>query len=130
VTQFAPLNAEVIAGMSRAKVIVRYGIGVDNVDLEAARSRGIAVCNIPDYCVDEVADHTLAFILCSTRQVVPNTLLIQGGKWGAGGAAVGFAGAFQSDGGSDRIWAHWSCGHQAGSRFWSACPGVRPGCPG
>jgi D-3-phosphoglycerate dehydrogenase len=84
-TQFALLNAEVIAGMSRAKVIVRYGIGVDNVDLEAARSRGIAVCNIPDYCVDEVADHTLAFILCSTRQVVPNTSLIQGGKWGLAG---------------------------------------------
>jgi len=84
-TQFALLNAEVIAGMSRAKVIVRYGIGVDNVDLEAARARGIAVCNIPDYCVDEVADHTLAFILCSTRQVVPNTLFVQGGKWGLAG---------------------------------------------
>ena len=70
-TQFAPVNAAVIAAMSRAKIIVRYGIGVDNVDLEAAKVRGIPVCNIPDYCIDEVADHTLALILVLTRQIVP-----------------------------------------------------------
>lgn len=82
ITQFAPVNAEVIAAMQRARAIVRYGIGVDNVDLEAARLRGIPVCNIPDYCIDEVADHTLAFILSVTRQVVPNALHIREGKWG------------------------------------------------
>lgn len=82
ITQFAPVNAEVIEAMNRAKVIVRYGIGVDNVDLQAAAKRGIPVCNVPDYCIDEVADHTLAFILATTRQVVPNTLHIQSGKWG------------------------------------------------
>jgi D-3-phosphoglycerate dehydrogenase len=82
IAQFAPINAEVIGAMNQAKVIVRYGIGVDNVDLEAARLRGIPVCNIPDYCIDEVADHTLAFILATTRQIVPNTLLIREGKWG------------------------------------------------
>jgi D-3-phosphoglycerate dehydrogenase len=81
-TQFAPVNADVIAAMTRARVIVRYGIGVDNVDLAAARARGIPVCNVPDYCIDEVADHTLAFILGATRQVVPNCLHVQGGKWG------------------------------------------------
>jgi D-3-phosphoglycerate dehydrogenase len=82
ITQFAPIDAEVIAAMQQAKVIVRYGIGVDNVDLKAARQRGIPVCNIPDYCIDEVADHTLAFILGVTRQVVPNTLHVRNGKWG------------------------------------------------
>ena len=82
ITQFAPINAEVIGAMQRAKVIVRYGIGVDNVDLQAARERGIPVCNIPDYCIDEVADHTLAFILSVSRQVVPNTLHVREGKWG------------------------------------------------
>jgi D-3-phosphoglycerate dehydrogenase / 2-oxoglutarate reductase len=82
IAQFAPINSEVIGAMERARAIVRYGIGVDNVDLEAARQRGIPVCNIPDYCIDEVADHTLAFILSTTRQVVPNTLLIREGKWG------------------------------------------------
>ena len=82
ITQFAAVNAEVIAAMQKAKVIVRYGIGVDNVDLEAAKNRGIPVCNVPDYCIDEVADHTLAFILAATRQVVPNTIQVCGGKWG------------------------------------------------
>jgi D-3-phosphoglycerate dehydrogenase len=80
--QFAAVNAEVVNAMSRAKVIVRYGIGFDNVDLAAARARGIPVCNVPDYCIDEVADHALAFILALTRQVVPNALLLREGGWG------------------------------------------------
>lgn len=80
-TQFAPVTAEVIAAMTRARVIVRYGIGVDNVDLEAARQRSIPVCNVPDYCTDEVADHTLAFLLAVTRQVVPHCLGVRGGAW-------------------------------------------------
>ncbi|MBI3850404.1 MAG: C-terminal binding protein [Verrucomicrobia bacterium] len=82
ITQFAKINANVIGAMKKARAIVRYGIGVDNVDLEAARSRNIPVCNIPDYCMDEVADHTLAFVLATTRQVVPNTLHLHEGKWG------------------------------------------------
>ena len=82
ITQFAPIKADVIAAMKKARVIVRYGIGVDNVDLAAARERGIPVCNVPDYCIDEVADHTLAFILGATRQVVANTVYVRGGKWG------------------------------------------------
>ena len=81
ITQFAPIDSQVIAAMQRAKVIVRYGIGYDNVDLNGGRG-GIPVCNIPDYCIDEVADHTLAFILGTTRQVVPNTLHVRDGKWG------------------------------------------------
>ena len=80
-TQFAPVNAMVISSMTRARVIVRYGIGVDNVDLDAARARGIPVCNVPDYCIDEVADHTLAFILGATRQVVPHCLNVRAGEW-------------------------------------------------
>ncbi len=82
IAQFAPVNAEVIASMQKARVIVRYGIGVDNVDLAAARAKGIPVCNVPDYCIDEVADHTLAFILATTRQVVSNSNAVKGGKWG------------------------------------------------
>ncbi|MFO0907338.1 MAG: C-terminal binding protein [Isosphaeraceae bacterium] len=82
ITQFAPVDATVIAAMERARVIVRYGIGTDNVDLDAARARGIPVCNVPDYCIDEVADHTLAFLLALTRQVVPNTQRVHAGGWG------------------------------------------------
>lgn len=81
ITQFAPVNADVIAAMRRARAIVRYGIGVDNVDLAAAKARGIPVCNVPDYCIDEVADHTLAFILALTRQVVPQSRLVHEGGW-------------------------------------------------
>jgi D-3-phosphoglycerate dehydrogenase len=81
ITQFAPINAAVIGAMRRARAIVRYGVGVDNVDLDAARARGIPVCNVPDYCIDEVADHTLAFILALTRQVVANTAGVRAGRW-------------------------------------------------
>ncbi len=82
ITQFATVDANVIASMQRAKVIVRYGIGVDNVDIEAAAARGIPVCNVPDYCIDEVADQTLAFLLATTRQVVTNCLRNREGQWG------------------------------------------------
>jgi D-3-phosphoglycerate dehydrogenase / 2-oxoglutarate reductase len=81
ITQFARLTRPVIESMAQARVIVRYGIGVDNVDLESARNRGIPVCNVPDYCIDEVADHTLAFILAATRQVVPHCLGVRTGQW-------------------------------------------------
>ena len=90
ITQFAPVNADVVAAMQRARVIVRYGIGVDNVDLAAARARGIPVCNVPDYCIDEVADHTLAFILALTRQVVPHTTAVHAGHWGLIGTPASF----------------------------------------
>lgn len=82
IVQFAPVNADVIASMQKARVIVRYGIGVDSVDLDAAKAKGIPVCNVPDYCIDEVADQTLAFILATTRQVVPNCTRNREGKWG------------------------------------------------
>lgn len=82
ITQFASVNADVIRAMTKSRVIVRYGIGVDNVDLQTARECKIPVCNVPDYCIDEVADHTLAFILATTRQVVPNALHNRDGKWG------------------------------------------------
>src|SRR5580698_4876514 len=58
ITQFASLDAAAIAATRRCKVIVRYGIGVDNVDLAAAVAKRIPVCNVPDYGTDEVADHT------------------------------------------------------------------------
>jgi D-3-phosphoglycerate dehydrogenase len=82
ITQFARVNANVVSAMQKARAIVRYGIGVDNVDLEAARARSIPVCNVPDYCIDEVADQTLAFILAATRQVVPHTIHLRAGHWG------------------------------------------------
>jgi D-3-phosphoglycerate dehydrogenase len=83
-TQFAPVDARVIAAMGRARAVVRYGIGVDNVDLEAARARSIPVCNVPDYCIDEVADHTLGLILALTRQLIAHRDRVRSGRWGSG----------------------------------------------
>jgi phosphoglycerate dehydrogenase-like enzyme len=62
-------TAQVIAKLERCQVIVRVGIGVDNVDLEAAGRRGIPVCNVPDYCTTEVADHTMGLILALARGI-------------------------------------------------------------
>ena len=84
ITQFAPIDADVIKSMSNCKVIVRYGIGYDNVDCETAKRKGIPVCNIPTYCINEVADHTLSFILSMTRQLLANAKYVQNGKWGLG----------------------------------------------
>jgi D-3-phosphoglycerate dehydrogenase len=80
-TQFAPVTAPAIQAMSRARLITRYGIGVDNVDLVAARERGIPVYNVPDYCIDEVADHTLGLILSLTRQIAPLSASVKAGGW-------------------------------------------------
>lgn len=85
ITQFSPVTAEVIGAMEKNKIIVRYGIGVDNVDLKAAAAKNIPVCNVPDYCIDEVADSALAMILDMTRRITPNAILVKSGKWGLAG---------------------------------------------
>ena len=82
ITQFGPVNAAVIEAMQKCRIIVRYGIGVDNVDLRAAAAKGIPVCNVPDYCIDEVADYALAMILDLTRKITPNANKVAGGGWG------------------------------------------------
>lgn len=79
--QWAPITRSVVERLSNCKVIVRYGIGLDNIDLEAARSRGIAVRNIPDYCIDEVADHTVAMALSLARQVAAIDQQVRRGVW-------------------------------------------------
>ena len=60
--QYAPLSAAVMDALPGLKAIGRYGVGVDTVDVEAATARGIAVCNVPDYGVQDVSDHAIAQI--------------------------------------------------------------------
>lgn len=79
--QWAPVKEKAIGSMKRCKGIVRYGIGLDNVDLEAARKRGIEVRNVPDYCLDEVADHTIALLLAVQRQVTAVAARVKAGVW-------------------------------------------------
>jgi D-3-phosphoglycerate dehydrogenase / 2-oxoglutarate reductase len=69
IIQYADCSKEVIGAMNRAKVIVRYGIAVDNIDVAAANARGIRVCNVPFYCIDEVSNHALAMILALHRKL-------------------------------------------------------------
>lgn len=80
-TQWAPITAKVINQMVNCKVIVRYGIGVDNVDLEAARKKNIAVVNVPDYAIDEVADHTFSLLLSSVRKIPQIIQNVRQGEW-------------------------------------------------
>jgi D-3-phosphoglycerate dehydrogenase len=82
-TQFAPVTATVIQALQKARLITRYGIGVDNIDLDAARARGIPVYNVPDYCIDEVADHTLGIILSLTRNITCISTTVKAGHWGS-----------------------------------------------
>jgi D-3-phosphoglycerate dehydrogenase len=79
--QWAPLTRAVIQELTLCKVIVRYGIGINNIDLDAARDRGIVVCNVPDYCIDEVADHTFALAMSLARQLPMIDQLIRQGVW-------------------------------------------------
>ncbi len=76
-----PLRAETIARLTRCVVIARYGIGTDNIDLEAARRAGIAVTNVPDFCLEEVGTHTLALALALIRKVVAGNDQVRAGGW-------------------------------------------------
>ena len=75
------LQASLIARLPQLKTIVRYGIGVDTVDLDEATRRGIYVANVPDYCIDEVATHALALILAWARKLPLAERMTRGGKW-------------------------------------------------
>lgn len=79
--QWAPVTADVIDALRQCRVIVRMGIGFDNVDIEAARQKEIPVCNVPDYCINEVADHTLAMALSLARQLHITDRRVRDGSW-------------------------------------------------
>ncbi|USG67367.1 C-terminal binding protein [Brevibacillus ruminantium] len=81
INQYAPISRKVIENLSNCKVITRYGVGVNTIDLGAATEKGICVANVPDYCMDEVADHALALILAWTRKVVVANQAVKNGVW-------------------------------------------------
>lgn len=82
--QWAPITAEVLAALPRLRAIVRYGVGLDNVDLEAAKSRDVTVRNVDDYCIDEVADHAIAAIVADNRRLVEADRAVKSGEWKSG----------------------------------------------
>jgi D-3-phosphoglycerate dehydrogenase / 2-oxoglutarate reductase len=76
------IGAELLAAAPACRCVVTYGVGFDHVDLAEARKRGIVVCNVTDYCSEEVADHTLTLMLAVLRRAVRGDALVRGGGWG------------------------------------------------
>jgi D-3-phosphoglycerate dehydrogenase len=82
IVQWAPITRKVLEALPRMKCIVRYGVGVNNFDLDAAKDLGVTAANVPDFCVDEVADHTMAMILALCRRIPQDHNQIMRGGWG------------------------------------------------
>jgi len=80
-TYLPGIDAAVFDAAPDLRAVVRYGIGFDNVDTAAARARGIPVCNVPDYCIDEVADHALAHFLDLARKISLADRRVRAGEW-------------------------------------------------
>src|SRR6202007_3402919 len=80
-TYAGPITADVMAQMPKSKIIARYGIGVDTIDLDAATAAGIIVTNNPSYCIEEVAEHTMALLLACARKVAFYDRQVRAGKW-------------------------------------------------
>lgn len=82
INQYAPITQNVIKRLSpELKLVVRYGVGVDNVDLIEATRLGIIICNVPDYGTNEVADHALSLMLAMQRKIVCMSNYTKDGKW-------------------------------------------------
>ena len=81
VDSVTPVTARVLASSDTLKVVGRAGIGVDNVDLEAAAEEGITVVHVPDYCLDEVSTHALSLLLACARNVPLHDRRVKAGTW-------------------------------------------------
>lgn len=77
----AVVDAAMLGRMKRCRLVIKMGIGYDNIDAEAAARLGIMVANIPDYCQGEVADHAMALFLALNRRVVLADRQVRGGVW-------------------------------------------------
>ena len=79
--QYVRMDRKVFEALPKLKCVVRYGVGVDNIDLEDADKYGVQACNVPDYGTREVADQALALMLCLARKVAFTNSLIRRGVW-------------------------------------------------
>ncbi len=85
--QFAVVDAAAIAAMPRGAAIIRYGIGLDNIDLDAAAKHGVRVAYVPDYATGEVADHAAAMLLAALRKIMALDRSVRAGAWDPVGVA-------------------------------------------
>jgi len=81
--QFAPITQSALEVLKPGALVVRYGVGYDNIDVQAAKSLGVSVAYVPDYCSDEVADHTAALMLALLRKLPMLDASIRNGEWAA-----------------------------------------------
>ena len=77
----APMTAAVVQGLDRCKVISRYGVGYDNVDVPACTKRGIIVSNVPDYCAEDVSDLAIGHLLACLRHISMRDRMVREGHW-------------------------------------------------
>lgn len=82
IVQYCAITERVIRAMERCRVIIKYGIGVNNIDVDAASAKGIYVCNVPDYGVDEVSNHAIAMMLALSRGLKSLNKSLTSGPWG------------------------------------------------
>ena len=78
---YAKITADMIREMKKCRIISRFGIGVDNVDIDAATASGIVVTKVPDYCIDEVSDHAMALLLSLVRKIPFASARAHAGRW-------------------------------------------------
>jgi D-3-phosphoglycerate dehydrogenase len=78
---YAKLPGDLLKQLRRCKVIGRFGLGVDNIDIPAAAALGITVTYVPDYCLREVSDHAMALLLALARKISFSNRLVQSGRW-------------------------------------------------
>jgi D-3-phosphoglycerate dehydrogenase len=78
---YAKLTRDILTQLTKCKAIGRFGLGVDNIDLPTAKEKGIAVNYVPDYCIREVSDHTMALLLSLIRKIPLSNKLVQSGRW-------------------------------------------------
>ena len=81
---YARLTGDLLRQLRKCKAIGRFGLGVDNIDVAAARELGITVTYVPDYCMHEVSDHAMALILALCRKVAQSNALVQARRWEMG----------------------------------------------
>ena len=82
IVQYAEMTAELIATMERCKMIIKYGIGVNNIDVAAAAAKGIYVCNVPDYGIDEVSNTAISMMMSLHRKLPATQNALRKGTWG------------------------------------------------
>ena len=81
INQYAPITRRVIEQLDNCKVISRYGVGFNTIDVDAATENGIVVGNVTDYCLDEVSNHAMALLLSLARKVTLMNSAVKNGNW-------------------------------------------------